>query len=126
MKKTDWPAIYDRLEPTPDADVLCLFRACYSPGEDKGNFTPGRGYTSYHAEPRPVCMTRMCHGCPSGPVGADGVTMRPALADWHAAVDELWNRANEKGNARYKALANARRAMWLMANYLAAAAKGGA
>jgi hypothetical protein len=33
-------------------------------GEDKGTFVQGRGYTSYHKVPKPVCMTRHLHGCP--------------------------------------------------------------
>ena len=33
-------------------------------GKDKGSFTPGVGYTSYHAKPRLVCMTRHTRGCP--------------------------------------------------------------
>jgi hypothetical protein len=35
------------------------------PGEDKGTFSQGQGYTSYHKVPIPVCMTRHMHGCPT-------------------------------------------------------------
>jgi len=42
----------------------CWARACMRVGEDKGSYAPGRGYTSYHSKPRPVCMTRHTRGCP--------------------------------------------------------------
>lgn len=42
----------------------CGRRSCFRLGQDKGTFTPGRGYTSYHKTPRWVCMTRHLHGCP--------------------------------------------------------------
>lgn len=42
----------------------CPLRPCMRPGQDKGSFSIGRGYTSYHAEPKPVCATRHHHGCP--------------------------------------------------------------
>ncbi len=53
----------------PECDQWCRWRWCLHPGEDKGTFAPGRGYTSYHKTPRPVCMTRHLHGCPAGPLG---------------------------------------------------------
>lgn len=43
----------------------CPFRECMWPGEDKGSYTVGRGYTSYHDVPIPVCMTRHTEGCPT-------------------------------------------------------------
>ena len=47
---------------TCDSD--CGSRPCFWLGQDKGSFTPGRGYTSYHKKPLWVCMTRHLHGCP--------------------------------------------------------------
>lgn len=52
----------------------CGSRECFQLGFDKGTYTPGRGYTSYHRDGRgrrvekPVCMTRHLHGCPSNSV----------------------------------------------------------
>ena len=46
----------------------CEQRLCFSLGFDRGSFSQGRGYTSYHKKPRPVCMTRHLHGCPSNSV----------------------------------------------------------
>ncbi len=46
-------------------DARCFERSCYMLGFDKGSFTQGRGYTSYHAKERRVCMTRHLHGCPT-------------------------------------------------------------
>lgn len=49
----------------------CPKRDCYQLGFDKGSFSPGRGYTSYHTDAkgrrveRPVCMTRHLRGCPT-------------------------------------------------------------
>ena len=37
---------------------------CYQLGQDKGTYSPGRGYTSYYKKPKWVCMTRHLHGCP--------------------------------------------------------------
>lgn len=48
-------------------DADCEFRRCFWFGFDKGSFTPGVGYTSYHAQERPVCFTRHLHGCPHKP-----------------------------------------------------------
>ena len=51
-------------------DPKCADRPCFQLGFDKGTFSPGRGYTSYHTDgkgrrvERPVCMTRHLHGCP--------------------------------------------------------------
>ena len=46
-------------------DSRCFERSCYMLGLDKGTFTQGRGYTSYHAKARAVCMTRYLRGCPT-------------------------------------------------------------
>lgn len=46
------------------ASDRCLYRECFHPGEDKGSFQIGRGYTSYYENPELVCMTRHHHGCP--------------------------------------------------------------
>lgn len=54
----------------------CVRRECFVLGFDKGAFSQGRGYTSYHRDAkgrpveRPVCMTRHLHGCPCGSVCA--------------------------------------------------------
>ena len=46
------------------SDESCVGRPCLNIGEDKGTFTQGRGYTSYHKNPKLVCLTRDLHGCP--------------------------------------------------------------
>ena len=48
----------------PECDKLCRFRKCYHKSENKGSFSVGRGYTSYHEKFYPSCGVRMCHGCP--------------------------------------------------------------
>lgn len=45
-------------------DAKCFDRPCYWFGFDKGSFTPGVGYTSYHAKERKCCLTRHIKGCP--------------------------------------------------------------
>lgn len=46
-------------------DADCEHRPCFQLGFDKGPFTPGVGYTSYHRSgPRAVCWTRHLSGCP--------------------------------------------------------------
>lgn len=45
-------------------DLDCPLRSCYRPGENKGPYTPGRGYSYYYPEPKLVCFTRHLHGCP--------------------------------------------------------------
>jgi len=50
------------------ADSKCGSRPCYQFGFDKGTYAQGRGYTSYYDKPKPVCMARMLHGCPSNSV----------------------------------------------------------
>ena len=47
-------------------DDGCEFRRCLSVGEDKGAFSPGRGYTTYYKKPKLVCFARHNHGCPGG------------------------------------------------------------
>ena len=49
----------------PECDVLCPYRRCYNKYENKGSFTPGKGYTSYSKVFTPACGTRMSSGCPS-------------------------------------------------------------
>lgn len=55
-------------------DKKCATRPCFSLGFDKGTYTQGRGYTSYHTDAKgkriekPVCMTRHLHGCPTSSV----------------------------------------------------------
>lgn len=54
-------------------DKKCPTRPCYTLGFDKGSYTPGRGYTSYHKVngrfiEYPVCMTRHLNGCPSNSI----------------------------------------------------------
>jgi hypothetical protein len=55
-------------------DPACAKRECFVLGFDKGSFTPGRGYTSYHQDAKgnrvekPVCSTRHHRGCPSNSV----------------------------------------------------------
>ena len=57
-------------------DAKCGDRECFALGFDKGSFTQGRGYTSYHTDAkgrrveRPVCMTRHLRGCPTNSVCA--------------------------------------------------------
>ena len=42
---------------------VCPFRSCLSPNEDKGTYVQGRGYTSYHKNPKLVCWNRHLRGC---------------------------------------------------------------
>jgi hypothetical protein len=42
----------------------CWCRSCLWPGYDKGSFSIGVGYTSYHKTPKFVCMTNHTQGCP--------------------------------------------------------------
>jgi hypothetical protein len=58
----DYPTRFNVACLDPDK---CWARSCMRAGEDKGSFTVGRGYTSYHKKPKPVCVTRDYHGCPS-------------------------------------------------------------
>lgn len=60
----------------PECDDLCRFRSCFSPGENKGPYVAGKGYTSYYAVPQYVCMSRHLHGCQTF-VGAEGRSVRP-------------------------------------------------
>ena len=53
------------------ANKKCPDRPCYQFGFDKGTYVQGRGYTSYHKEERPVCLTRHLHGCPGNSVCGD-------------------------------------------------------
>lgn len=65
-------------------DKRCAKRSCFRLGFDKGSFTPGRGYTSYHAKELPVCMQRHLQGCPAAAIcpecrtqAVEGVEMCP-------------------------------------------------
>lgn len=58
-------------------DSLCPSRSCFQLGADKGNYVQGRGYVSYHKEPKWVCWRRHMHGCPS--VGVCGQCRRSLL-----------------------------------------------
>ena len=79
-------------------DADCEFRPCFLLGLDKGSFVPGRGYTHYHAKPRPVCFRRHLSGCPHQEgvyeatpcpscdgAGGDCVVCR-GLGEWRTAV----------------------------------------
>jgi len=46
-------------------DGKCWARSCMWPGEDKGIYNIGSGYTQYHDRARPVCSQNHLHGCPS-------------------------------------------------------------
>lgn len=71
----------------------CATRPCFTFGFDKGSFTPGRGYTSYHTDAKgrlvekPVCMTRHVHGCPINSVCS---TCRRASVDGPGAKCDAW------------------------------------
>jgi hypothetical protein len=58
---------YEKPEPLgfKPIDPLCEFRECCAPGEDKGTFSQGRGYTGYHGKARSCCLTNHLHGCPA-------------------------------------------------------------
>jgi hypothetical protein len=71
----------------PECDELCRFRSCYAPGENKGPYVPGRGYTSYYSVPQYVCMTRHLHGCATVP-GKGGQSVR-TLPDLEALVEHF-------------------------------------
>ena len=81
----------DHAELPSECDELCRYRTCFHPGENKGTFSAGRGYTSYHAKPILVCVYRMNHGCPS--IEINGEWTRPLpdvkrlLADMETDVD---------------------------------------
>jgi len=70
----------------PECDWLCKYRGCLHSGENKGSYTAGRGYTSYHT-PEYVCLTRHVHGCPEGPK-INGEIKRPE-PDWGKMVEAL-------------------------------------
>lgn len=58
-----WVKFWNREVLAPECDSLCQYRPCYRPSENKGTYNPGRGYTSYHSEPEPVCAERQDRGC---------------------------------------------------------------
>lgn len=52
---------------------------CYVLGHDQGSYVQGRGYTSYHDKPLPVCWTRHLRGCPdAGECVGCGAVQSPA------------------------------------------------
>jgi hypothetical protein len=53
------------------ANEKCKGLPCFYLFSDKGTFTPGRGYTSYHKKPRWVCGRRHLNGCPTVAVCKD-------------------------------------------------------
>ena len=66
MARTKKPLPYPDRYTASCIDVrACPFRSCMWPGEDKGSFTVGVGYTHYYDVPRPTCMTRHREGCPT-------------------------------------------------------------
>lgn len=65
----------------PECDPLCEWRQCLHRGEDKGPYSPGRGYTSYYDKPKYVCMNRMIHGCPYYGGSRSVPDMRQVLRD---------------------------------------------
>lgn len=89
---TFWEKFYSREILAPEADILCKWRECYIPGQNKGTYSQGRGYTSYHDKPRPVCVTRMCHGCPTGPIDSENRSMR-LEPDWSVILSDLSQRS---------------------------------
>jgi hypothetical protein len=46
-------------------DKRCKGQTCFQLFNDKGTYSPGRGYTSYYAKPRWCCGTNHLHGCPT-------------------------------------------------------------
>lgn len=70
----------------PECDVLCRFRPCYGKYEDKGSYSAGRGYTSYHDGFYPACSTRLSHGCGYGRGALDVVSV---LAYFSMAIEEI-------------------------------------
>jgi hypothetical protein len=115
-----WEKFYAREILAPEADLLCKWRDCYAPGQDKGSYSQGRGYTSYYDKPLPVCMTRMCHGCPSGPVNEENRVMRPE-PDWAVILKDLGTKCKIGGKReRDKALSDLLNVSSWMVQYLKA------
>lgn len=83
----------------PECDPWCRYRRCLAPGENKGTFSQGRGYTSYSQEFRPVCITRHVHGCPQAQhvQTAEQLVLRP-LPDLRALLEQ---RKREVAAAKY-------------------------
>ena len=103
----------------PECDEYCPYRKCYAPGFDKGSFTPGRGYTSYHKVPQPCCMTRLTRGCPSeGSPQPYGLSRRP-MPDWDLLLSEIGNSidSTKMSKKAKKAAASALSAAILAADY---------
>jgi len=77
-------------------DRWCWARKCMWPGQDKGTFSPGRGYTSYHKHPRAVCSRQHLHGCPSPKPEPDPEQGRCCFAP------EFKGRGRIRNKVRYK------------------------
>ena len=91
----------------PECDEYCPYRKCYAPGFDKGSFTPGRGYTSYHKVPRPCCMTRLTKGCPSYGIGQGSIGLLRPMPDWNTLLATLGDAIGSlKMSARARDAAN--------------------
>lgn len=76
------------MERPPEFDELCDHRQCCHIGEDKGTYTPGKGYTSYYKNPIPCCMVRLNHGCPN----KNGTRIWP---DWNLDFQSLGKEISE-------------------------------
>jgi len=86
----------------PECDCMCPFRPCFSKYENKGSFSPGRGYTSYSETFRPACGTRLSRGCPAWRGKPDDrVDIRRAL---ETAAEQLEAEKRRPRTAREKKL----------------------
>lgn len=95
----------------PECDACCRFRDCYNKYENRGSFTPGRGYTSYHSDFRPACGTRLSHGCPSRRGEPDDSFDLLAALEWALAEFEKSQNPDIRPRARRVAFAQARRTL---------------
>lgn len=73
----------------PECDELCRWRKCLHKGENKGPYTPGRGYTSYFDKPEYVCMTRMQHGCGDNREGLKSVDTKKMIQHFQDKIDDV-------------------------------------
>ncbi len=73
----------------PECDTICRWRTCLHKGENKGPYTPGRGYTSYYTKPEYVCMTRMNHGCGDNRTDFEALDTDKMLNDFEVQIAEL-------------------------------------
>ena len=84
----------------PECDVLCKFRPCFNKYEDKGSFSYGRGYTSYHEKFCPACGSRLNHGCPEWRDGIDDKVDEVEVLSF--LKDKLLGKCALKGNQKRK------------------------